>query len=56
VTEDLFISQLTTATMPDPELLIRTSGEHHSNYLLWQMAYAELYLQKNYADFRRRFI
>ena len=35
---------LTTAEIPDPELLIRTSGEHRvSNYLLWQLAYTEFY-------------
>lgn len=55
VSEELFISQLTTATIPDPELLIRTSGEHRiSNYLLWQIAYAELYFtEKLWPDFRR---
>jgi undecaprenyl diphosphate synthase len=37
-------SALTTSGIPDPELLIRTSGEHRiSNFLLWQIAYAELY-------------
>ncbi|MFN8337515.1 MAG: isoprenyl transferase [Saprospiraceae bacterium] len=40
----LFSNYLTTKDIPDPELLIRTSGEHRiSNYLLWQAAYAELY-------------
>jgi undecaprenyl diphosphate synthase len=41
--------------MPDPELLIRTSGEHRiSNYLLWQIAYAELYFTtKLWPDFRK---
>jgi len=35
---------LATKDLPDPELMIRTSGEHRiSNYLLWQIAYAELY-------------
>lgn len=55
VNEELFTSQLTTASMPDPELLIRTSGEHRiSNYLLWQIAYAELYFtEKLWPDFRR---
>lgn len=39
-----FVGYLSTAGMPDPELLIRTSGEYRlSNFLLWQMAYAELY-------------
>jgi len=46
---------LTTASMPDPELLIRTSGEYRiSNYLLWQIAYAELYFTPTlWPDFRR---
>lgn len=40
----MFSSNLTTAKYPDPELLIRTSGEQRiSNYLLWQLAYAEFY-------------
>jgi undecaprenyl diphosphate synthase len=41
---DSFVSLLTTASIPDPELLIRTSGEYRvSNFLLWQIAYSELY-------------
>lgn len=44
INEEYFASKLTTAAMPDPELLIRTSGECRiSNYLLWQIAYTELY-------------
>jgi len=44
ITEDLISKHLDTAEMPDPELLIRTSGEMRiSNFLLWQIAYAELY-------------
>lgn len=44
VTEDFFSKYLNTADMPDPELLIRTSGEMRiSNFLLWQIAYSELY-------------
>jgi undecaprenyl diphosphate synthase len=40
----LISSRLTTASIPDPELLIRTSGEYRiSNFLLWQIAYSELY-------------
>ncbi len=43
ITEDSFANHLTTAGMPDPDLVIRTSGEHRlSNFLLWQSAYAEL--------------
>lgn len=46
---------LCTFGMPDPELLIRTSGEHRiSNFLLWQIAYAEFYFtDKLWPDFRR---
>ena len=45
VTEDVFASYLDTAGIPDPDLLIRTSGELRlSNYLLWQLAYTELYV------------
>ena len=44
ITEGLFASYLDTADIPDPDLLIRTSGEQRlSNYLMWQLAYAELY-------------
>ena len=44
VTEELFESYLDTAGIPDPDLLIRTSGEQRlSNYLLWQLAYTEFY-------------
>ena len=44
VTEELLSKHLVTNFMPDPELLIRTGGELRiSNYLLWQIAYAELY-------------
>jgi len=55
ITEEMFEKQLHTAHMPDPELLIRTSGEYRiSNYLLWQIAYAELYFtDKLWPDFRR---
>ena len=55
ITEDIFASQLTTAQMPDPELMIRTSGEHRvSNFLLWQIAYTELYFTETlWPDFRR---
>ncbi len=44
VTKKLFASYLYTADLPDPDLLIRTSGEYRlSNFLLWQMAYTEFY-------------
>jgi len=44
INADSLTSQLTTASIPDPELLIRTSGEYRvSNFLLWQIAYSELY-------------
>jgi undecaprenyl diphosphate synthase len=44
INEQLFTQYLTTNFMPDPDLLIRTSGEYRiSNYLLWQIAYTELY-------------
>lgn len=45
LTEQVFSSYLDTAGIPDPDLLIRTSGEFRlSNYLLWQLAYTELYV------------
>ena len=44
ITEELFSRFLWTANLPDPDLLIRTSGEMRiSNFLLWQLAYAEIY-------------
>ncbi|MEO7144417.1 MAG: isoprenyl transferase [Bryobacteraceae bacterium] len=53
--EDSLASRLYTAGMPDPDLLIRTSGEMRvSNFLLWQIAYAELYVTETlWPDFRR---
>lgn len=53
--EKLFNTYLTTKDIPDPELMIRTSGEHRiSNYLLWQLAYAELYFTETlWPDFRK---
>lgn len=55
ITCELISSNLATAKMPDPELLIRTSGEYRiSNFLLWQIAYAELHFtQTLWPDFRR---
>ena len=68
IDEQLFSNYLTTNFLPDPDLLIRTSGEYRiSNYLLWQIAYSELYftevfwpdftkeeLYKAIADFQKR--
>ncbi len=55
ITNNVFESYLNTAEIPDPELLIRTSGEYRvSNYLLWQIAYTELYFTPTlWPDFRR---
>jgi undecaprenyl diphosphate synthase len=55
VTDQLVKSYLTTADLPDPDLMIRTSGEMRlSNFLLWEMAYSEMYITKVYwPDFRR---
>ena len=55
INEDLIQKYLTTADLPNPELLIRTSGEMRiSNFLLWQIAYSELYFtKKNWPDFRK---
>lgn len=54
IDDDVVSNNLTTAGIPDPELLIRTSGELRlSNYLLWQMAYTELYFTDTlWPDFR----
>lgn len=68
ITEDTVSHSLTTASIPDPDLLIRTGGEVRiSNYLLWQIAYSELYfcdtfwpdfneadLHKAIADYQQR--
>jgi undecaprenyl diphosphate synthase len=53
VDEELFASYLYEPEMPDPDLLIRTSGELRiSNFLLWQLAYAELvFVEKHWPDF-----
>jgi undecaprenyl diphosphate synthase len=55
IDEQSIASRLYTAGMPDPDLLIRTSGEMRiSNFLLWQIAYAELYVTDTlWPDFRR---
>ncbi len=55
LTEERLARHLYTADLPDPDLLIRTSGELRiSNFLLWQIAYAEIYVtQTHWPDFRR---
>ena len=54
VTEAMVTERLDTAGLPDPDLLIRTSGEHRlSNFLLWQTAYTEMYVtDTHWPDFR----
>ena len=56
VTEETFSSFLDTAGLPDPDLIIRTSGEKRiSNFLLWQAAYAELYFAETlWPDFNEQ--
>ena len=55
INESVFENHLQTTHIPDPELLIRTSGESRiSNFLLWQIAYSELYFaDKLWPDFRK---
>jgi len=55
ISEDTFEQYLFTAGLPDPDLLIRTSGEYRiSNFLLWQIAYTELYVTDVlWPDFRK---
>ena len=55
INENTITSHLSTAGIPEPELMIRTSGEHRiSNFLLWQLAYSELYFtDKLWPDFRK---
>ena len=55
ISDELISSYLATKDIPDPELLIRTSGEHRiSNFLLWQIAYTEFYFTDvHWPDFRR---
>jgi undecaprenyl diphosphate synthase len=56
IDDKVFHSYLNTATFPDPELMIRTSGEHRiSNFLCYQLAYAELYFTPvHWPDFRKQ--
>ena len=53
IDEKCFSDNLSTSGMPDPELLVRTSGEERiSNFLLWQLAYSEFYFtDKFWPDF-----
>jgi undecaprenyl diphosphate synthase len=55
IDEESIAARLYTAGLPDPDLLIRTSGEKRvSNFLLWQIAYAELYVTDTlWPDFRQ---
>ena len=55
ITETTLSEALTTKDFPDPELMIRTSGEFRiSNFLLYQLAYAELYFtETRWPDFRK---
>jgi undecaprenyl diphosphate synthase len=56
INDELFSKMLYTADLPDPDLLIRTSGEFRlSNFLLWQLAYTEIYITDIlWPDFRKR--
>lgn len=55
ITEEMVSNHLSTSGMPDPELMIRTSGEFRiSNFLLWQLAYSEIYITDIlWPDFRK---
>jgi len=55
INDGLIGAYLSTASVPDPDLIIRTSGEYRiSNFLLWQLAYSELFITETYwPDFRR---
>jgi undecaprenyl diphosphate synthase len=56
INETLFSSYLDTADIPDPDMLIRTSGVNRiSNYLLWQLSYAELiFIDKHWPDVTKK--
>ena len=56
ISERLIAGYLSTREFPDPDLLIRTSGEHRiSNFLLWQLAYSEMFISDEYwPAFRRK--
>jgi len=56
INNERFASMLSTGDMPDPDLMIRTGGDHRiSNFMLWQLAYAELYIFEElfWPDFRK---
>jgi undecaprenyl diphosphate synthase len=55
ITQDLISDHLYTRSMPDPDLIIRTSGEYRlSNFLLWQAAYSEIYISNTlWPDFSK---
>ena len=55
INSELMDKHLYTAAIPDPDLLIRTSGEHRiSNFLLWQLAYSELHFTEVlWPDFKK---
>jgi undecaprenyl diphosphate synthase len=56
INADVIDQHLSTAGMPDPDLMIRTGGDHRiSNFMLWQLAYAELYIFEElfWPDFRK---
>lgn len=56
ITEETFSSYLNTSGIPDPDLMIRTSGEYRlSNFLLWELAYGEIYIsEKLWPKFRKQ--
>ncbi len=58
ITEDLISQYLYTAGIPDPDILVRTGGEQRiSNYLLWQIAYSEIVILKEFwPDFNKEFL
>jgi undecaprenyl diphosphate synthase len=55
IDRELFARHLYTADLPDPDLVVRTSGEFRlSNFLLWQISYAEVVItRKNWPDFKK---
>jgi undecaprenyl diphosphate synthase len=56
INEELFENSLDTKGIPNPDLMIRTGGDHRiSNFMLWQLAYSELFIFEDlfWPDFRR---